>query len=86
MARAANWFPETLEGKKAAIRDSSATLKRIRNLVHPDAYLRDHHGGRVTKKALDFSFETASDVCDWLLDRLEPDLAKRSQAEEPEER
>ena len=32
VARAANWFPETIKGKKAAIRDSAVTLKQIRNL------------------------------------------------------
>ena len=31
VAKAANWFPETIEGKKAAIRDSAVTLKQIRN-------------------------------------------------------
>ena len=30
VAKAANWFPETIEGKKASIRDSSGTLKQIR--------------------------------------------------------
>jgi len=86
VARAANWFPETIDGKKAAIRDSSGTLKRIRNLVHPAAYLRDHPRGRVTKKALDFSFETALDARDWLLDRLETDIAAKLEQEETEER
>jgi hypothetical protein len=83
VAKAANWFPETIEGKKAAIRDSSVTLKRIRNLVHPAAYLQDHHGRRVTKKALGFSFETALDARDWLVDRIQNDLAKKLQEEEP---
>lgn len=83
VANAANWFPEAIKGKKAAIRDSSLTLKQIRNLVHPARYLQDHHGRRVTKKFLDFSFETALDARNWLLDRIETDIDKRLQEEEP---
>ncbi len=83
VAKAANWFPETIKGKRAAIRDSAVTLKQIRNLVHPARYLQDHHGRRVTKKFLAFSFETALDARDWLLDRVETDIEKRLQEEEP---
>jgi hypothetical protein len=41
MATAANWFSETIKGKKAAIRDSAVTLKQIRKLVHPARYLQE---------------------------------------------
>jgi hypothetical protein len=86
VAEAANWFPATIEGKKVAIRDSSGTLRQIRNLVHPAAYLRDHGGKRVTRKFLDFSFETALDAREWLLDRVETELARHLQQEGAEER
>jgi hypothetical protein len=79
VAKAANWFPETIKGEKAAIRDSASTLKQIRNLVHPARYLKDHHGKRVTRKFLDFSFETALDARNWLLDKNNADLLKRLQ-------
>jgi hypothetical protein len=86
VAEAANWFPETIEGKKASIRDSSLTLKQIRNLVHPARYLQDHHGRRVTKKFLDFSFETALDARDCLLDRIHTDIDKGLQEEDAEDK
>jgi hypothetical protein len=50
--------------------------------VHPSRYLQDHHGKRVTKKFLDFSFETALDARDWLLDRVESELAKELREED----
>jgi hypothetical protein len=83
VAKAANWFPETIEDEKAAIRDSSVTLKQIRNLVHPARYVQDHHGRRVTQKFLDFSFETALEARNWLLNRIETDINKRLQEQEP---
>jgi hypothetical protein len=83
MATAANWFSETIKGKKAAIRDSAVTLKQIRKLVHPARYLQESSREISHRKFLAFSFETALDARDWLLDRVETDIEKRLQEEEP---
>jgi hypothetical protein len=44
--------------------------------------LQDHHGKRVTKKFLAFSFDTASDARDWPLDKVNTDIAARLEEEE----
>jgi hypothetical protein len=53
--------------------------------VHLAVYLRDDRGRRVTRRFLDFSFETALDARDRLLERIETDLAKRLREEHPDE-
>jgi hypothetical protein len=86
VAKAANWLPVgpgangDWNHKAAKIGDYAELVRRLRNLLHPARYTKDHSGKRVTRKYLQTQFEVALLCRDWLVShnnkRLLEDLAK----------
>jgi hypothetical protein len=95
VAREATWTPSNLPPhvkfdyqkrylKRARIGDYLRRVHKLRNLVHPARYLKDHRGQHITK----IYFDTASDLCqiarDWLVYQVHVSLASpRSKGKAP---
>ncbi len=78
IAREANWTPTTLPvnvifnhqkryQKKAAIGDYLTRVHRLRNLIHPARYLKEHHGKRITKAYYDEAEEVCQIARNWIV-------------------
>jgi Carbonic anhydrase len=62
-------FERRLEQPKGADGDYAEVVRVVRNLVHPAAYVADHHGRRVTRKNLQRQFDVVPLCRDWLAER-----------------
>lgn len=81
IAREAKWTPATLPAnviyneqkryrKKAAIGDYLRRVHRLRNLVHPARYLKDHHRRRITKAYYDDAEEVCEIARKWIVHQI----------------
>lgn len=86
-AKAAGWLPSSLgpseewNTRKAKVGDYAEVSRRIRNLVHPGRYVKDHAQSRVTAKYLERQFEIVLACRDWLAERNNKSLRERMRAE-----
>lgn len=74
VARAAKWLPgefdlanALIDTSKVNVGDLAQMLQMLRNLVHPAAYIRDHHGGTITKNHFENSSTIYSAIRYWLM-------------------
>ena len=87
VAKAAGWLPSQLDlndqwsGRKARIGDHAEVVRMIRNLVHPAAFVEDHHKKRVTSKYLQQQFEVVLLCRDWLSAHNNKSLLEHMKAE-----
>jgi hypothetical protein len=67
-----NWLPSRLkrddafDRRKAKIGDYAEIIRNTRNFVHPNRYLSDYDGKRLTSSDFDHSYEIVLLVSDWL--------------------
>ena len=75
VAKAAGWLPAGLSlsdewsHRKAKIGDYADVARKLRNLIHPARYRKDHLRRRITQRYLEQQFEVVLLCRDWLLDR-----------------
>ena len=87
VAKKAGWLPSALDlsddwnGRKARIGDYAEVARRIRNLVHPGSYLKEHSPSRVTKRYLRRQFEIVLLCRDWLAERNNRSLREHMRQE-----
>jgi hypothetical protein len=58
---------EAFNERKALIGDYAEIVRKIRNLIHPSRYLKDHYRSRVTNKYLQRQFGIVLSCRDWIL-------------------
>lgn len=82
-AHAAGWlqktshFSESFALAKPEPGDYASHVRILRNLIHPQRYMRDHFKRRVTKKMLEYALEAAELIGQRLGKLVEKELAKR---------
>jgi len=98
VARDAGWTPATLPPhvvfnyqkryhKRARIGDYLRRVHKLRNLVHPARYVKDHHGKRITKAYYDEAAEICQLARNWIVYqvhvRIKAQLDKKSRRYKP---
>jgi hypothetical protein len=92
VAKTAGWLPAGLKladdwnSRKARVGDFAEVVRMVRNLAHPNRYLKDHPRGRVTKIYLRRQFKIVLDCRDWLVAHNNRELLKDIKQEEEKER
>jgi hypothetical protein len=87
VAKAAGWLPSGLHinddwnVRKAKIGDYAEVSRKVRNLIHPGRYLKDHSPSRVTARYLQRQFEIVLLCRDWLAERNNKSLREHMRRE-----
>lgn len=87
-ADVAGWLPRTtdflraFDAKNPGAGDFASQLRQLRNLIHPQRYMQDHAGRRVTRSMSEFAIEIEEYLSETLRDVIERRLARRMEEEE----
>jgi hypothetical protein len=87
VAKAAKWLPSSLDlngkwnSRKARIGDYAEVARKLRNLVHPARYVKDHPRRRITAKYFQQQFDVVLLCRDWLDARNNKALREHMKAE-----